>query len=123
MLRFTGDDSVQARGAQDKVIRVGGLAQILYDDFSLLHTRRAALDERITRWVDTLDDARLAAKFTFTNTAGGCVTSVLWQTLSHLFNHQTHHRGQVTTLLTQAGEDVGSTDLLAMFREVREEQG
>jgi uncharacterized damage-inducible protein DinB len=34
-----------------------------------------------------------------------------------VFNHQTHHRGQVTTLLTQAGQDVGKTDMIAMFRE------
>jgi uncharacterized damage-inducible protein DinB len=33
----------------------------------------------------------------------------------HFFNHQTHHRGQVTTLLTQAGQDVGDTDLLALI--------
>ncbi len=32
--------------------------------------------------------------------------------ISHFFNHQTHHRGQVSTLLTQAGVDVGVTDLL-----------
>ena len=41
----------------------------------------------------------------------------LWWTVAHLCNHQTHHRGQVTTLLTQAGRDVGVTDLVAMFRE------
>ncbi|MGH8820216.1 MAG: DinB family protein, partial [Rhodoferax sp.] len=28
--------------------------------------------------------------------------------------HQTHHRGQVTTLLIQAGVDVGVTDLIAL---------
>ncbi len=37
--------------------------------------------------------------------------------LSHFFNHQTHHRGQVTTLLAQAGHDPGVTDLIAMLRE------
>ena len=34
--------------------------------------------------------------------------------LLHFFNHQTHHRGQATTLLTQAGADVGVTDLLML---------
>jgi len=33
----------------------------------------------------------------------------------HFFNHQTHHRGQATTLLSQAGADVGVTDLLAVI--------
>jgi len=35
--------------------------------------------------------------------------------LVHFFNHQTHHRGQATTLLSQAGLDVGTTDLLALI--------
>jgi Uncharacterized protein conserved in bacteria len=33
----------------------------------------------------------------------------------HFFNHQTHHRGQVTTLLSQAGVDVGDTDLVVLI--------
>lgn len=34
-----------------------------------------------------------------------------WLLVSQLFNHQTHHRGQITTLLSQAGLDIGSTDI------------
>jgi uncharacterized damage-inducible protein DinB len=37
-----------------------------------------------------------------------------WQALTHFFNHQTHHRGQVTALLAQAGVDPGVTDLIAI---------
>ncbi len=33
----------------------------------------------------------------------------------HFFNHQAHHRGQVTTLLSQTGIDIGVTDLLALI--------
>ena len=39
-----------------------------------------------------------------------------WWGVAQLFNHQTHHRGQVTTLLMQAGHDPGVTDLIAMLR-------
>ena len=42
----------------------------------------------------------------------------LWWAVAHLFNHQTHHRGQLTTLFTQQGHDPGSTDLFAMLREL-----
>ncbi|AGP35146.1 DinB family protein [Sorangium cellulosum] len=42
------------------------------------------------------------------------LTQPLWWTVGHFFNHQTHHRGQVTTLLTQMGIDPGVTDLFAM---------
>ena len=41
----------------------------------------------------------------------------LWWAVSHFFNHQTHHRGQVTTLLSQLGRDPGVTDLVAMLRQ------
>jgi uncharacterized damage-inducible protein DinB len=38
--------------------------------------------------------------------------------VTHMFSHQTHHRGQVTTLLSQMGLDMGSTDLpfMAQFQ-------
>ena len=36
----------------------------------------------------------------------------LWLTVAHFFNHQTHHRGQLTTLLSQHGSDFGVTDLI-----------
>lgn len=36
-------------------------------------------------------------------------------TVAHVFNHQTHHRGQITTLLSQQGHDPGVTDLFAML--------
>jgi len=39
----------------------------------------------------------------------------LGELLQHVFNHQTHHRGQVTTLLFQAGIDPEATDLLVMM--------
>jgi uncharacterized damage-inducible protein DinB len=39
----------------------------------------------------------------------------LGELLQHVFNHQTHHRGQVTTLLFQAGVDPEATDLLVMM--------
>jgi uncharacterized damage-inducible protein DinB len=40
----------------------------------------------------------------------------LWWAVSHFFNHQTHHRGQVTTLLLQLGRDPGTTDLVDLLR-------
>jgi uncharacterized damage-inducible protein DinB len=36
----------------------------------------------------------------------------LWVAVTHFFNHQTHHRGQATTLLMQLGIDPGITDLI-----------
>jgi uncharacterized damage-inducible protein DinB len=43
--------------------------------------------------------------------------------VTQMFNHQTHHRGQATTLLTQLGADPGTTDipwLPALYEEIEE---
>jgi uncharacterized damage-inducible protein DinB len=42
----------------------------------------------------------------------------LGDVLLHVFNHQTHHRGQATTLFSQMGVDVGGTDLLLLVPNV-----
>ncbi|MEM6581636.1 MAG: DinB family protein [Pseudomonadota bacterium] len=34
-----------------------------------------------------------------------------WILVAHMYNHQTHHRGQLTTVLSQMGYDYGATDL------------
>ena len=49
----------------------------------------------------------------FTSVVGARERSFpLWVTAIHFFNHQTHHRGQLTALLAQIGRDPGVTDLL-----------
>ena len=46
---------------------------------------------------------------------GDKMSKELGALMVHFFNHQTHHRGQVSTLLFQAGVDIGVTDLLAVI--------
>lgn len=54
----------------------------------------------------------LAEPITYTSKIDGKTRTVQkWILVTHMFNHQTHHRGQVTTLLSQMGFDVGSTDI------------
>ncbi|MGR4877648.1 DinB family protein [Pseudoxanthomonas sp. LARHCG66] len=88
-----------------------------YQTLSVLRERRDWLDAMILRWVGTLTPAQLSARLTYVNTKGTAFTRSAEGLLTHLFNHQTHHRGQVTTLLSQAGVDVGVTDLLALVPE------
>jgi uncharacterized damage-inducible protein DinB len=93
--------------------RVGTLADELYGDFSELRRERNKTDAEILEWVETLDEKRLAAPLKFRSMVGNRDRSFpLWFAVQHFFNHQTHHRGQVTTLLMQAGVDPGVTDLL-----------
>lgn len=92
---------------------VQSLDQELYSAFEELRAARASTDELIEAWVGTLTREFLAADFTFTSFVNSqSHTLPLWFAIAHFFNHQTHHRGQLTTLLEQAGCDVGVTDLL-----------
>ena len=94
----------------------GRLDQELYADFEELRRERVRTDADITAFADALTPERLDAEITYRTTAGVEQRHVLWWAVSHFFNHQTHHRGQVTTLLKQAGVDPGVTDLIAFLR-------
>jgi len=94
-----------------------GLRDILYDDIEALTVKREAIDALILSFADSWDDAMLAEPIRYRNMAGDKFERPLGVLLQHLFNHQTHHRGQVTTLLFQAGVDPEATDLLVMMME------
>ena len=93
------------------------LDQELYADFEELRRERSKTDADIENFVETLTAERLAENFRSTTYAGKTYEHPLGPALVHLFNHQTHHRGQLTTLLMQAGLDPGVTDLIAYYRE------
>ncbi|HAG84663.1 MAG TPA: damage-inducible protein DinB [Cyanobacteria bacterium UBA12227] len=98
-----------------QLFEVHSLNQELYADFKSLHQERQKTDQEIQAWVDSLTDEQLAAPFRFTSIAKAReFVFPLWHIAAHFFNHQTHHRGQLTTLLTQSGYDPGVTDLLLL---------
>ena len=87
----------------------------MIDDWQQMKRERAELDADIVKWADALDPAALAGDMTyFAQAAGHEITAPRWLLLAHLFNHQTHHRGQVHCLLTQAGQKPNDTDLPLM---------
>lgn len=92
------------------------LDQELYADFDELRRERAKTDSELASHVATLTEDTLAGPLRFVRN-GAPNELPLWHALAQLFNHQTHHRGQVTTLLMQAGKDPGVTDLVAMLRD------
>lgn len=96
----------------DLEFEVQSLGQAVAPDFESLRSARIATDQLITAWVEDLTDEILAAPMRYTNLSGATREHATWIAVSHLFNHQTHHRGQVTALLTQAGIDPGVTDFL-----------
>ena len=109
--RFTGakvEDGEMAPG-------IRSLDQELYADFAELRRERAKTDDAIDAFVATLTEEKLAGNLRYLR-RGAVNEFPLWHAVAHLFNHQTHLRGQVTTLLMQAGHDPGVTDLVAMLR-------
>jgi uncharacterized damage-inducible protein DinB len=93
---------------------VTGLDMQLHEDFGALRADRERLDAAIEAFAAALPAAFLDSPLHYTTTKGVARCLPMWQALSHFFNHQTHHRGQVTTLLMQSGIDPGVTDLLAL---------
>jgi uncharacterized damage-inducible protein DinB len=91
------------------------LNEVLFTDLAELKVRRDLLDQAITAWAAGLSDADLVHVLHYANTKGVKSQKRLSSLVTHFFNHQTHHRGQATTLLFQAGQDVGVTDLLALI--------
>lgn len=102
MGRFTGQPYV-----------VASLSQQLYADFAELRAERARMDAAIEDWARGLSDAALASELSYTSMVKPEPRRYpLWFAATHFFNHQTHHRGQLTTLLAQRGMDAGVTDLI-----------
>jgi len=94
------------------------LNAILFDEFDELQMQRELLDQLIVDWCDELKTEHLSHPLSYQNTQGVPSTRPFGMLVQHLFNHQTHHRGQVTTLLSQQGMDIAITDLLALIPEV-----
>ena len=95
------------------VYEFSSLDQQLFDSFDELRVGRRETDELIYRWVEELEDAVLAQTMRYNNSKEHVREHPVWLAATHMFNHQTHHRGQLTTLLFQLGYDPGTTDYIA----------
>ncbi len=101
MARFTGEPAT-----------VPELGEVLHDSFSALADARASLDKRINAWSQTLTHDWLTTTLTYCSKVDGVQRTLpRWLLVTHMFQHATHHRGQVSTLLNQLGMDIGTTDL------------
>ncbi|HUO54759.1 MAG TPA: DinB family protein [Rhodoblastus sp.] len=82
-------------------------------DWDVLTRRRVELDERIIGWADGLRAGDLDGDLVWVSgLMGGAVRRPRWIAVAHMFNHQTHHRGQVHALLTGLGARPQDTDLI-----------
>lgn len=93
------------------------LNAIIHEDRKALALARADEDERIVRFIASLDETALAGTLKYATTSGKPFEQARVEILSHFFNHQTHHRGQAHTILSICtGKEPPSLDLLAMQR-------
>lgn len=88
------------------------LAEIVHSDFRELRSARTKIDIALINFCKELTEHMLSAPITYTNSIGISSTKNFGNVVQHLFNHQTHHRGQVTALLSQKNLNVESTDLI-----------
>ena len=95
-----------------KTYAVGTIGIDLFSDFHELLAARRTMDDEISSWAAQVADADLAGTLTwYSGVAQRELSRPRWLCVVQMFNHQTHHRGQATTLLKQAGIDPGVTDL------------
>lgn len=87
----------------------------LFDDWDQWRRERQAMDARMMDWARGLSPADLTGElFWYSGMQGRAVSRSKALCVAHCFNHQTHHRGQVTAMLTAAGVRTEDTDLFVM---------
>lgn len=83
--------------------------------FKDLQAKRTKFDAKIESWAGGLTQKVLAAEFSWVSgLAGAPLKRPFWVNVTHFFNHQTHHRGQVHAMLTALGASPQDTDLIFM---------
>ena len=94
------------------------LSSLLHENIQALNLARVSLDKVIIQFCKELNDELLSTELNFKDMQENAYQAQFGKLIQHFFNHQTHHRGQITTLFSQRGIDIGSTDLLKCIREL-----
>jgi uncharacterized damage-inducible protein DinB len=96
------------------------LDAVLFNRLDELSQHRKFLDGLIEHWISGVTDSDLNDVLSYANLKGVQIRKRFSGLVLHFFNHQTHHRGQATTLMSQFGKDVGVTDLFALLPTMQE---
>jgi uncharacterized damage-inducible protein DinB len=91
------------------------LNELLFSSIRELSAHRVWLDQVIVEWSSSITESDLDHILKYSSMKGVPADKNFYGLVMHFFNHQTHHRGQVTTLLSQAGVDTGDTDLVILI--------
>ena len=96
---------------------IKSLDQVLHAGFGALKAARVAMDDRIVAFVDAVEPARLEQDLVYRTVAGDPMSTQLAQVLAHVFNHQTHHRGQAHAMLSSTEVAPPPLDLIYCLRD------
>ncbi len=88
-----------------------------FADIAKLKTSWAAFEPKLLNFVRGLTQEGLDAVMEYKTMKFGMYCNPLWQSMLHLVNHGTYHRGQITTMLRQLGAQPILTDLMHFYRE------
>ena len=91
------------------------LNTLLFADFADLHAARVAQDAEIEHFFGTSDGSFLVLPLRYRNSLGKDCVEPAAEAVLHFFNHQTHHRGQVHVMLSEAGVTPPSLDMLRIL--------
>jgi uncharacterized damage-inducible protein DinB len=99
----------------------GNIADVaIPDSLPALQKQWLALLDRWQNWFQQLEPNQYGIQVRYTNSQGVPFSTPLWQIVLHLVNHSTLHRGQVLTMMRQAGVKPPATDLIAFYRSLEQ---
>ena len=90
-----------------------------FTETNVLKARWMEFEPTLLKFVRGLSESDLDRVMEYKTMKFGVYTNPLWQSMLHLVNHGTYHRGQVTTMLRQLGTQPILTDLMHFYRERR----
>ncbi|MGH7376590.1 MAG: DinB family protein [Candidatus Methylomirabilales bacterium] len=88
-----------------------------FASFAAVRRRWDALEAELQRFLGALTEETVLRVIQYRDTRGNAYATPLWQTMQHVVNHSSYHRGQVTTLLRQLGAKPVATDLITYYRQ------
>jgi uncharacterized damage-inducible protein DinB len=132
--QFTRDLGSSFRSVRDTMAHIHGAQWIWFERFHgrspavlpngdpfpdvvSLRARWTQFESELLAYVNALSAADLERSFDYRDLKGNPHKNLLWQTLQHLANHGTYHRGQVTTMFRQLGAKPVGTDMIGFYRE------
>ena len=92
-----------------------GWKDIIWPSLTALKPIRIAVDQALEQACDLLSEKQYASVMEYKGWDGKDMKKIVWLVFTHLFNHQTHNRGQIAVLLDQMGIENDYSGILTKF--------